>query len=321
MGLGNNHVPSDTSNFSNIRMVEEFVPFDNSTKAMENHLPLLLNKNKAPAVLRLRTKSTSRSERQAKGKSTSELCGRTIRKTVSDALDSKRRPTSQFYDLDELDSKPESPNGPNLLYMSNASTGSQPVLCAPEETSNIQHVSSSLTTRHHSLHTSSPQLTPADSLLQRFRKSFAQRFQRKKPEPISSAPKQELLSTTLETPEINLSNSSERINVSNADSPKHEQINCYSKSFPNTNHSKNSLKSEENKGSPRFNSKQVHSCVSDGRKKNRRKADWRMSLIYDSVDSIFENTRNSKSTLNKCHGTVSNGLEDQLCSDFTYLRT
>lgn len=284
-------------------MVEEYIPFENSTKRLENNSPVPMNKNKAPAALRLRNRATSRSERHAKGKSTSELCGRAIRKTVSDALDSKKRPTSQFYDLEELDSKSDSSNGPNLLQLSSVASGSQPILSAGEQISNIPQGSSTFVTRNSSLHTSTPQLSPADSLLQRFRKSFAQRFQKKKPEP--SAPNLELLATTVETPELIVSNSTEKTEVTNKDPETltHAQTNCHSKSSPHIDHLKDSPDSEENKASPHSNSKQRYPCFIDGRKKNRRKADWRLSLIYDSVDSIFDST--TKTSLNKCHGTVS----------------
>lgn len=303
MGLGNNHALNEASNCSNIKMVEEYMPFADSTKTMENHLPLAVNKTKPQGGLRLRSKVTSRSERHAKGKSTSELCGRTIRKTVSDALDTRKRPTSQFYDLEELDSKSDSSNGPNLLKLSSAASGSQPILSDPEQISSIPPGSGSLITRHLSLHTSTPQLSPADSLLQRFRKSFAQRFQKKRPEPIS-APNLELLSTTIETPEFSISKPNR--SISNCES-ENNKMNSHRSKSPSADRSKGTQKSAENKASPSSNSKQIHACLNDGRKKNRRKADWRLSLIYDSVDSIFDSS--SKYSLTKCHGTVSSLLK------------
>lgn len=306
MGLGNTYAIDESSNCSNIKMVEEYMPFDNSTKIMDNHLPVSISKSKAPGGLRLRTKAISKSERHAKGKSTSELCGRAVRKTLSD--DSKKRPTSQFYDLDELDCKSDTSNGPNLLQLSSASSGSQPVLSSPEEISNIPQGSSGLITRHLSLHTSSPQLSPTDSLLQRFRKSFAQRFQKKKPEP--SAPSLEVLSTTIETPEISVTNATDQRNALNSDASNRDQMNNHSKSLSINNSVRNSHRTVENKISPRLNSKQVHSCLSDGRKKNRRKPDWRVSLVYDSVDSIFDST--NKSSLNKCHGKVSTCIKKKM---------
>ncbi|XP_054708466.1 LOW QUALITY PROTEIN: spermatogenesis-associated protein 13-like [Uloborus diversus] len=306
MGLGNNHVLEDTT----LNMVEEFMPFENSTdKTLENHLPIVMSKHKAP-ILRLRSRATSRSERQAKGKSTSEINARPVRKTVSDSVDSKKRPTSQFYDLDF---EQVSSNGASIFPLGHVASGSQPILSEVDELTDISATSSNLITRYNlSLHTSTPQLSPTDSLLQRFRKSFALRFQKKKT--VSSTD----LHTSSLKPSAEISEYNEQEKISNSHiSIELHKTNLVSEqeakgtateklSVPQTNCRLNDLhknsQNEHEKRSSTNNRPKAHSNPPNiqVRKRNKR-ADWRMSLIYDSVDSVFDTS--NKNSLNKTLGT------------------
>ncbi|XP_035220330.1 spermatogenesis-associated protein 13-like isoform X3 [Stegodyphus dumicola] len=296
MGLGSNHVLNEANNCCNLNMVEEYTPFKKSEDNTQvDQLPVPMSKNKSSTVLRLRSKTTSRSERRAKGKSTSEVCGRIVQKTLSDTSDCKKRPTSQFYDLGEFESKTEPQN---LLQFSGVASGSQPALSSIDQISGTPETSPGLMSRYLPLHTSTPQLSPADSLLQRFRKSFAMRFQKKKSEPVSSATNLELLVSPLQTSAEVVPNDCFQKKLTDEEKDVSKSLNS-NQPQPIVNKDQPKLIHKSGpKNSPKIRRKEP--CVnSDSRKRNKRKTDWRMSLIYDSVDNIFDKSKTT--TNNKCH--------------------
>ncbi|GIY11990.1 hypothetical protein CDAR_449371 [Caerostris darwini] len=177
MGLGRNHILNEIDSSSNLSVLEEYLPLNNSSdEKLMSKVPVSMSKNKTPIVLRLQNK-TSRSERYAKGRSASEIWAKTEPKNVSGAFNNKKRPSSQFYDIEEFDLKPE--DEPNLGQLSNIVSCSQPTLCAIDQVSNIPESSSGLVSKTLPQHISTPQLSPADGFLKRFRKSFAVRFKKK----------------------------------------------------------------------------------------------------------------------------------------------
>ncbi|GIY33673.1 rho guanine nucleotide exchange factor 9 [Caerostris extrusa] len=137
MGLGRNHILNEIDSSSNLSVLEEYLPLNNSSdEKLMSKVPVSMSKNKTPIVLRLQNK-TSRSERYAKE--------------------------------DE----------PNLGQLSNIVSCSQPTLCAIDQVSNVPESSSGLVSKTLPQHISTPQLSPADGFLKRFRKSFAVRFKKK----------------------------------------------------------------------------------------------------------------------------------------------
>ncbi|GFR20603.1 hypothetical protein TNCT_535401 [Trichonephila clavata] len=278
MGLGRNHILNEIDNSSSLSVLEEYLPLDNSSiDKLMNPVPVSMSKNKTPIVLRLQNKSTSRSERYAKGRSASEIWIKSEQKSSSDGSSNKKRPSSQFYDIEEFDLKSE--NESSLRQLSNVVSCSQPSLCAVDQVSNVPQSSASLESKHLPQHTSTPQLSPADSLLRRFRKSFAIRF-KKKSETASSNTSSERTPTVLKTLVEPSSNSKDSVD------------NLKKKSMPNAQNNSLSFEKGPNicdkKTSPTNHRKELSLTYSNGRKRNKRKPDWRKSLFYDSVDSVFD---------------------------------
>ncbi|CAL1281082.1 unnamed protein product [Larinioides sclopetarius] len=276
MGLGRNYILNEIDSSSNLSVLEEYLPATSDGKLMNNKVPVSMNKNKTPIVLRLQNK-TSRSERYAKGRSASEIWSKNDQKSSSN----KKRPSSQFYDIEEFELKSE--NEPNLGQISNIVSCSQPSLCAVDQISNIPQSSSGLVNRHLPLHTSTPQLTPADSLLQRFRKSFAIRF-KKKTETTSNI-------GTLKPSTDLVSNSKDLV-----DTPK-EKLSCNNFITIDQSQSKPANICDK-KTSPSVRRRDLSLTYSTCRKRNRRKTDWRTSLFCDSVDSVFDTA--NKLCVDKC---------------------
>ncbi|GFS54750.1 hypothetical protein TNIN_484321 [Trichonephila inaurata madagascariensis] len=279
MGLGRNHKLNEFDNSSNLSVLEEYLPLDNSSiDKLMNPVPVSMSKNKTPIVLRLQNKTISRSERYAKGRSASEIWSKSEQKNSSDVSSNKKRPTSQFYDIEEFDLKSE--NESTLGQLSTVVSCSQPSLCAVDQVSNIPQSSASLVSKHLPQHTSTPHLSPADSLLQRFRKSFAIRFKKKSEAPLASNTSCVGTPTILKTLVEPSSNSKDSV-----DNPK-------KKSVPNVQNNCLAIEKGPNicdkKTSPSNHRKELSLTYSNGRKRNKRKADWRRSLFYDSVDSVFD---------------------------------
>ncbi|XP_055926414.1 spermatogenesis-associated protein 13-like isoform X5 [Argiope bruennichi] len=282
MGLGRNYILNEIDSSSNLSVLEEYLPATSDSKLMNNKVPVSMNKNKTPIVLRLQNK-TSRSERYAKGRSASEIWNKNEQKSSSN----KKRPSSQFYDIEEYDLKPE--NEPNLGQISNIVSSSQPSLCAVDQISNIPQPSSGLVNRHLPLHTSTPQLSPADSLLQRFRKSFAVRF-KKKSESASNAG-----TPTSPKPSTDLVSNSEVP----ADSPKEKSTSNVQNNFLTVDQSQSKPANIcDKKTSPSVRRRDLSLTYSTCRKRNKRKTDWRTSLFCDSVDSVFDTA--NKLGVDKC---------------------
>nr|XP_015909481.1 spermatogenesis-associated protein 13 isoform X2 [Parasteatoda tepidariorum] len=292
MGLGNNPVLDELDSNNEQNMVDEFIPFENSPLNSQNKSSTPMNKNKTSSILRLRNKNISRAERSSKGKSTSEVYDKFLRKSEKN-VELKKRPKSQFYDIDEIET---SISGTNLIEQSSVDSISHPALNNIDQLSELSEPSGALNSRNSSLHTSISQLSPADSLLKKFRKSFAVRF-KKKTDLVSNnsnkSPCQSPVLTQEPIPNfqsyLHDSNSKE---ISNKDfsNPSVQSGKTCDINVPQTDLQKKINSSEH--------LKKQSANISNCRIKGKKKQDWRRSFFYDSVDNIFDS---NKSSINKSY--------------------
>lgn len=279
MGLDRNCVLNEISNSSNI--VDEYLPAPNSSDRLKNRNCISMNKDNIPVVLRAKT---SQSERFAKRKSALELWRRNMPKDSPDKSEIKKRPSSQFYDTEEFSLNTEDKY--NLSKLSNVVSSSQPALCDIDQVSSVPPTSS-LTTKHLPLHTSTPQLSSGNGLLQRFRKSFAVRFKKKSEATAKSQGPRSFKLSIKQSPE---------------NSPNHVipiEVSTENKKIENGYISppivdKNQTLVTPIQGSKRNNFQNLHKdlqriCSIDKRR-YKMKLNMQPSLFCDSIDNIVDPT-------------------------------
>lgn len=298
MGLDKNCVLNEIINSSN--RVDEYLPSDR----LKSRNCISMNKGNVPVVLRTKT---SQSERFAKRKSALELWRRNIPKDSSDKFENKKRPSSQFYDTEEFAINSE--DNSILGKLSNVVSSSQPALCDIDQVSSMPQTSG-LTTKHLPLHTSTPQLSSGNGLLQRFRKSFAVRFKKKSEATAKSEGPRTFKSSIKQFPE-KPSNHVIPIEVST----ENKSENSYT-SISTANKSQTLVTNIQ--GSKRNNLHNLHkelqrTCSIDKRR-YKMKSQFQASLFCDSIDNIVDPS--IKLSVDKGHLVSTDPTKTYNCSFF-----